>query len=78
MFKANNRIYKKQCFSKFDHMWVRKETHKNWMDGSIIILDFIGNMGESAGPVYIYTNMLVVAPVPVSHQGAYFFSRRSL
>ena len=54
MFKANNRIYKKQCFSKFDHMWVRKETHKNWMDGSIIILDFIGNMGESAGPVYLY------------------------
>ena len=54
MFKANNHIYKKHGFSKFDHAWVRRKTHQNELDGwkhdDFIIL---GNMGESIGPALV-------------------------
>ena len=64
MFKANNHIYKKHGFSNFDHTLVRKKTHQNelkewrpdrWALASgsaFIILDLLGNMGESVGPAH--------------------------
>ena len=33
MFKANNHIYKKHGFSKFDHTFARKKTHQNELEG---------------------------------------------
>ena len=33
MLKANNHIYKKHGFSKFDCTWVRKKTRQNEVDG---------------------------------------------
>ena len=64
MFKAKNHIYKKHGFSKFDHTTMRKKTRQNELDGwkhdgwalasgyASIILDFVGNMGESIVPVF--------------------------
>ena len=64
IFKANNHIYKKRGFSKFDHTFATKKTHQNelkewrpdrWALASgsaFIILDLLGNMGESVGPAH--------------------------
>ena len=65
MLQANKNMYEKNYFSTFDFMWVRK--NQNELDGwkhdrsagnfrlsmSISILDFLGNMGVSVGPVTI-------------------------
>ena len=64
IFKANNHIYKKRGFSKFDHTFATKKTYQNELEewtpdrwalasgSAFIILDLLGNMGESVGPAH--------------------------